>query len=193
MKTQYPDNQQCLAILQEYGTPSHVIGHCKAVSMVAVTVAKALNCHGFSFDVEIIRFAGMLHDIARKSENHHIVGADYLQQLGYPEAAKIVRAHMKHPIVENLYDSTETDIMCLGDRTVLESRYVGIDLRMEYIIDKARKFVDGDIAKVEAGIRKNFQQLKKYVCSIEEIIGMPMDQLIANAEQEAEGMESKIL
>lgn len=186
MKIQYPDNKECLSILQEYGTPSHVIGHCKAVSMVAVAVAKALNQHGFSFDVEVIRFAGMLHDIARKSEDHHIVGAEYLRQLGYEQAAMIVRAHMKHPIVKNVYDSTETDIMCLGDRTVLESQYVGVDLRMEYIIDKARKFVDGDIAKVEASIRKNFQQLKDYVASIENIIGMPMDRLVDNAQQEAE-------
>ncbi len=30
-------------------------------------------------------------------------------------------------------------MVCLGDRLVMEDRYVGLDSRIEYIIDKARR------------------------------------------------------
>ena len=32
---------------------------------------------------------------------------------------------------------TETDLLCFADRVVREDRFVGLKLRMEYIIDKS--------------------------------------------------------
>lgn len=42
----HPDRQQCYKYLEEYGTPAHVIGHCKGVAAVAYVLAKALNAAG---------------------------------------------------------------------------------------------------------------------------------------------------
>ena len=49
----------------QYGTPEHVIGHCRAVSFVAVKLAEELNKHGYSFDLSLVRGAGLAHDVAR--------------------------------------------------------------------------------------------------------------------------------
>ena len=40
---EHPDRKQCLEYLEAYGTPKHVIGHCKSVAAVAYMFGKALN------------------------------------------------------------------------------------------------------------------------------------------------------
>ena len=39
----HPNRQKCLEYLTEYGTPKHVVGHCKSVAAVAYMLGKALN------------------------------------------------------------------------------------------------------------------------------------------------------
>lgn len=43
---EHPDRQKCLEYLSEYGTPDHVVGHCKSVAAVAYMLGKALNDAG---------------------------------------------------------------------------------------------------------------------------------------------------
>lgn len=45
-KAGHPDRDQCLKMLSDYGTPAHVVGHCKAVSAVACIIGEALNRAG---------------------------------------------------------------------------------------------------------------------------------------------------
>ncbi len=40
---EHPDRKQCLEYLKQYGTPEHVIEHCKSVAAVAYLLGKALN------------------------------------------------------------------------------------------------------------------------------------------------------
>lgn len=40
---EHPDREQCLEYLRQYGTPPHVVGHCKSVAAVAYMLGKALN------------------------------------------------------------------------------------------------------------------------------------------------------
>lgn len=42
----HPDRQKCLKMLDEYGTPAHVTGHCKSVAAVACRLSRALNAVG---------------------------------------------------------------------------------------------------------------------------------------------------
>ncbi len=52
-------------LYQEYKTPRHVIGHCKEVTRVALTLGKVLNEHGYNLDLDLIKGAGLTHDVAR--------------------------------------------------------------------------------------------------------------------------------
>lgn len=174
----YPDKEKCLEMLKEYGTPPHVIRHCTAVAGVAVKTAKELNKHGFDLDTDLVMCAGMLHDIARKENDHPAVGAAYLREKGLDRAADIVKVHMRYPITKNVYESTETDMVCLGDRTVCEDEYVGVDKRMEYIINKAKRNAGDEVDKVVAIILEKKEELKQYISDIEKIIGMSFDELI---------------
>ena len=77
--------EECERILCKFGTPSHVIEHCKAVCEVATAIGNRLNESNkidSKINIELLFYSAMLHDIARVHENHEEVGADYLQELG---------------------------------------------------------------------------------------------------------------
>lgn len=44
--SRHPSREECLGYLAEYGTPKHVVGHCKSVAAVAYMLGKALNKAG---------------------------------------------------------------------------------------------------------------------------------------------------
>lgn len=154
-----------------FNTPSHVKGHCKEVTRVAMTIAKALNHCGYNLDTELIFGAGMCHDLARTSREHWNVGADFLVEKGYLQESEIVRAHMSHHFnpVDKL---NETDMICLGDRLVCENAYVGIDKRFQYIMDKAPK---------RPGVKEHLieqrELMRNLLRQIEQRIGVEIDAL----------------
>ena len=76
-----------------------------------------------------------------------------------------------HPITQ----ATETDLVCLADRLVKEDRYVGIDERVQYIIDKA---VRNGHPEAEPRILEKKEELKEFVHGIEVEIHMTVDELM---------------
>ena len=121
----------------KWKTPKHVIAHCRAVASVAVTLGRELNKNGYSLDLSLIRGSALAHDVARVEEEHAVKGAEILEDLGYGEEAAIVRVHMTYPRFHEKDQIDECDLVCLADRLVMEDRYVGLDARMEYIMNKA--------------------------------------------------------
>lgn len=113
-----------------------MIAHCRAVSRTAFMIGECLNDHGFSLDLDLIKGAGLAHDVARVQEQHAEVGARILAELGYHDEAAIVNVHMTYDF-HPFFALDETDLVCLGDRLVKEDRYVGLDERIDYILRKA--------------------------------------------------------
>ncbi|MBR6799988.1 MAG: HD domain-containing protein [Firmicutes bacterium] len=175
----HPDRQECERLLNEYKTPEHVKGHCRAVADMACTVAEELNKHGFDLDTELILAAGLLHDIARVEDRHWDVGAELMDELGYHEEAKIIKVHMTYSPFSDINDVNETDLVCLGDRTVLEDEYVGLDKRIDYVIDKAKK--NGN-PQAEPIILEKKKQTRGFISQIEDVIGMSLDDLMKGKE-----------
>lgn len=163
--------ETCEMLYERYGTPPHVIAHCKAVSHVAEIIARHLNEHGFHMDLALVKGAGLAHDVARVQDRHWDAGAEILENLGYSDEAAIVRVHMNfdfHPF-EKL---NETDMVCLGDRLVKEDRYVGLDERIEYILAKAPE--DPEVRK---RILRKKADTKVLMEKIEDTIGQSIDSL----------------
>ena len=209
----HPDRDRCMAYLAEYGTPPHVIGHCKAVAETACRIGAALNeaggtmapaisdvefeCfdkpRGFKgwridqektdmdtgiarpFDLALMEAAGLLHDMARVEENHWDAAADFCLERGLEEEAKIIRLHMQYEFTTDAWHFTEADLICIGDRLVLEDRYAGIDERMDYIIAKAER--NGHMQAREHILRKK-EETKVLLRQIEDRIGMSLDELM---------------
>ena len=160
-----------------FTTPAHVIGHCRAVSRVGLKLAEELNKHGYSFDLDLIKGAGLAHDVARTSEDHGGVCADALYELGYIDEADIVRMHMFYNI-QTIDKLTENDIVCLADKLVREDHYVGLWPRMDYLIEK----IPDDPVRVER-IKERWAELAVLQENIEKIIGCSLDSLFKDEEK----------
>lgn len=175
MKQKHPDRQQCQKFLDEYKTPAHVIGHCNAVADTAYKIGKALNQHGYDLDLELIMAAGMIHDIARVEDEHWNRGAEFMEKLGYQQEADIIRVHMHYAEFNPVDKINETDIISLADKLVLEDQYAGIDKRMDYILEKAKK---AGRPGAEEAIMKKKADTKVFIGEIEAIIGTTFDLLM---------------
>ncbi len=160
-------------LYEEFDTPIHVINHCKGVCNTAMKIGQELVNHGVNLDLDLIYGAAMSHDVARTSENHGEVMAEKLYEMGYVDESDIVRVHMHYDGFSQLNKINETDIVCLGDRTVKEDKYVGIDKRIEYIIDKAGRKPD-----VTKRILKKKKETVKFIKMIEDIVGKSIDEMV---------------
>ncbi len=168
----YPDMKQCMKMLDRYGTPEHVIGHCKAVAFTACAIGAELKKHGSDLNIPLILAAGLLHDMARTSQDHEKVAADHLSGLGLDDIADIVRVHMRYPKFNELPDINETDLVCLGDRLCIFDQYAGVDPRMDYIIRKCN-----NDPRAEKVINENRLQIHHLLDDIEGVIGISVDDL----------------
>lgn len=165
--------KECLELLQEYNTPLHVVRHCKAVAEAAVKLAIALNEKGSNLNIELIRGAALIHDIARVEENHEEKGAQIARSLGYDDEADIIRVHMTYNLKKEIDELTEVDMVCFGDRVVKEDKYVGLSERMSYILDKIKDKPDA-VKRIK--IKKTETEL--LLSKIEDRLGITIDELM---------------
>jgi putative nucleotidyltransferase with HDIG domain len=173
MVKKHPSREECLTMLKEYDTPDHVIRHCEAVADTALKIAGALVEKGLCFDMQLIRAAGLLHDIARVEKRHWISGAVFARKSGYKEEAAIIKKHMNHTFKTDPAKLKELDLVCLGDRLILEDKYVGVDARMEYLIKK----INADERTIKFIMAKK-EITRTLVNNIERLIGKTIDELI---------------
>lgn len=156
----------------DWATPDKVKAHCKAVSDVGVKLGEELNKHGYSLDLSLIKGAGLAHDVARTKERHDLIGWDILEKMGYKDEADIVKVHMRYPKFNDVDNLNECDIVCLADRLVKENKYVGLDERIDYILDKAK-----DSPEAIEHILKNKKEIGALIDDIEKVIGVTLDRL----------------
>lgn len=169
--------EDCFHLLKREETPEKVIRHCCKVSEVACLLGEALNQQEMNFDLDLIRVSGMLHDIARAKEEHWIVGADILSSMGYHREAHIIKHHMNHTPTTRLELLTELDLICLADRTVLENKFVGLDERMDYVLNKAKSHPD-----VIAIILAKKTITEDIIRKIEDKVQMTLEELVLKGD-----------
>ena len=80
---------------------------------------------------------------------------------------------MKYPKYNEIENLDECDIICLADRIVKENKYVGLDERIEYIINKVP---EGNPEIIERILLKK-EETKDVLDKIAQIIGKTMDEL----------------
>ena len=125
-----------------FDTPPHVKAHCRGVTQCAIKLAQAMmesDPDKYHLDMALIYGAGMVHDMARKSDRHEIVAADALAEMGYVQESEIVRQHMRCNVYHDIDEITEADLLYLSDRMVQEDTFVGLEKRFEYIRNKMIK------------------------------------------------------
>lgn len=162
-----PNKEECCEILREYGTPEHVIRHSETVAKVSIAIGKELISKGLKLNINLIESASYLHDIARTKSKHDLVGSKYLYEMGLIDISEVIKDHTFHRITDDITELTETDVLCIADRMVIEDKYVGPKKRMNYITEKAvLKF--GDDKRGELNLKAEsfidfIERLEKYI------------------------------
>ncbi|MBK5246119.1 MAG: HDIG domain-containing protein [Peptostreptococcaceae bacterium] len=169
----YITKEYAMELLENNQTPEHVILHCMEVARVSEILAGELNKHGYNLSLKVVKGAAMLHDISRVDENHGEVGARIAESKGYQREADIIKNHMHYSITNDIRNLSEMDIVCLGDRMVKEDEYVGLRLRMDYILNKFKNNPKAEEI-IKTRILENGILLKK----IEKLIGNNIDDLM---------------
>lgn len=117
----------CMRLLKAVGVSEKIENHCKAVLDKGTQIAELLNAHGKALNLNNIRCASLLHDIARKYHDHAQIAEKWLKSIGFAEIAEIVRCH--HDI--DCTEISEKAVLYLADKLISEDKEVTLEERFE--------------------------------------------------------------
>ena len=140
-----PTVEECFNILNDNQVPFHIIEHSITVARVGLTLAMALKesrpLHE-GLDIELVAVACLLHDV-KKMEciehgcDHAEAGSDYLNALGLPDVASLVRQHYRlDPENKDFSRIKEVHLLYYADNRVKHHEIVDIDERFEDLIER---------------------------------------------------------
>jgi len=167
---------ECDALLNDrLQVSSAVAAHGRAVADVAVRIGETLNRAGFSLNLQLIRAAALVHDLARGEPEHARRGAKLLRDLDMPLMAAIVETHMDMSAGEEK-PVREAEVVFLADKLVREDRFVGL-------AERFRVRLDDDHADPRAleSARRKFETARLMGERIEAVIGRSLESLLAKA------------
>lgn len=163
-----PDMEECCSILGLYKVPENIRRHCRKVTEVSVEILRSLDKAGCGLDEYALKAAAMLHDIAKKEKNHARAGEKTLKEIGYEKVGSIIGSHTDIE-VDDEEGVTESEILFLADKLVIEDKVVSVEERFKPCINKykdnreilrnienRRDAVYKIIKKIEAATGKNF-------------------------------------
>jgi len=175
--------RQALELLEKYKLPENVVGHCKAVSKIAVEVAEKMNARGTArVDVEKVRAVGLLHDIGRirflketgrmetTEERHEEESRKILEKEGLPGLAGIIVKHgiqtVLHPSELNIYEK----ILIYADASVIGDKRCSVDERYDYLVRKYGSNGNAEDVKLFAALKRNWPKVEMVAREIEGLV-----------------------
>lgn len=138
---QIPSRQQCLSLIRQMNMLDHIVVHSFQVCRVAIFLADHMGSGPSSLSRNLVQAAALLHDITKTRsfttrENHALTGAQFLNEMGYPEVGHIVEQHVRLDSYAASDFPTEAEIVNYADKRVLHDRIVTLKERMDYILEK---------------------------------------------------------
>ena len=124
-----PTAEECRALMTQVAqVPEAVWRHCQATARVAAALAAAVNRSGALLDMELVRSAALVHDIAKTQAGHAAAGAKQLAALGFPRVAAVVGVHMEIATdPDQALD--EAQLVFLADKLLEGERLSGLNAR----------------------------------------------------------------
>lgn len=132
-----PSLAQCMAWLDEWDVPDNVRAHSAVVANSAYVLAVLMRNRGILVDPVLTHRGGLLHDIDKiatlKMDGvHGGMGAEFLDEQGYPEMADILRDHIMSSILaQGIGDrGWENKLVFFCDKLVEGDQLVPFDQRL---------------------------------------------------------------
>ena len=134
-----PSEETCRRLMADWGMLENIVAHSLQVCRVSLLLTDHLNHAGLNR--ELIRAAALLHDITKTRsfhtrENHDETGELLLEDLGYPEVARIVGQHVFLKRHDASVVPAEAEVINYADKRVLHDRIVPLGERMGYILER---------------------------------------------------------
>jgi putative nucleotidyltransferase with HDIG domain len=139
-----PTQEQCFLLMCKMKMMDHIVVHSMQVCRVATFLAAHLDPRRNRLNHDLIRAAALLHDITKTrsfktEENHALTGGQLLAEQGYSEVGNLVRQHVRLDAYPDPVTLGEAEIINYADKRVLHDRIVGLDKRLDYILEKYGK------------------------------------------------------
>ena len=145
--------------------PEHIVAHCIQVCRVAMLLVDHLKVSEKGLNRPLIEAAALLHDIMKMKSLegvkgwHDQTGASYVEELGYPEVANLVRQHVRLDEYFASDSISDAEIVNYSDKRVLHDKVVPLEERGNYIIE--RYAVTEEIRKRVQTFWKKTEDLEK--------------------------------
>jgi CTP:molybdopterin cytidylyltransferase MocA len=167
-----PTLNECEAILDELAVFEHIVRHGRKVAEVAEKLTVRLNDAGLHLNLALVKAAATLHDVAKGKPDHARAGAQILEDLGFPEVARLVGLHMDCDFQK---DATldEGAIVYLADKFVQGERIVSLAVRFQ------RKFAAARGNGTLQFVQKRWETAQRMVAAVEHILGTDVQRIIS--------------
>ncbi|MCX7828850.1 MAG: NTP transferase domain-containing protein [Thermanaerothrix sp.] len=126
-RMEIPDREECLEMLNIYGTPSDAVSHSLAVCGAAMKMADALLSKGVQLDVPLLEAGCLLHDIAKGNGDHEAAGESFLKGLGFERLGDMVGSHRDLP---ERVRTLEAEVLFLADKSVKGTGFITLEDRL---------------------------------------------------------------
>lgn len=168
-----PSAEECEVILNEiHKIPEDRYRHCRKVADLALEIGQELTKGGHKLDLEVVRTASLLHDIAKGQPKHDLVGGQILREMGFEGIADIVAVHTDLPQF-NPGAALEAKIVFLADKFIKGTTPVSLEER--YNKDDRPFAVTPEI---EANINRRKMGAVQVKQEIEKLLGYPLEKLV---------------
>ena len=169
-----PSDAECRVLMEQIQRlPSPIAEHGRAVARVALRLAQAVKAGGAAIDVELVRTAALLHDIARTRKNHAQAGAQLLADHGFSRLAPVVGTHMDLDVrLDQPIDAAQ--VVFLADKLMDGDRYADVEQRFRRKMEK----YGSDSQAVEA-IARRLENALLISAKVQRITGRSIEAIMA--------------
>lgn len=162
-----PSSGECESILSIRGVAPPLLHHLKAVANIACSIALALNEKGFSFNIDLIRASGLLHDISKGMPDHAHHGAALLRSMGFSRVAEVVASHMEFDFSDGKL--SEAALIYLADKLVRGDTLITLNQRFRPAFTRFR--YDTEALK---GVKRRLVTARKIAVTVEKELGIAL-------------------
>lgn len=168
-----PTDAECVTILDEIcRVAPDIRQHSLKVADIALLISRALNDSGHRTDIDAVRAAAMLHDIAKGQPEHDAVGGRILESMGFGSIGGIVAVHTDLP-GRDADIPLESKIIFLADKFVDGTALVSIEARYRAANDRF-----ATSPEIEANIATRKARALAVKHELELQVGYPLEKLI---------------
>jgi molybdenum cofactor cytidylyltransferase len=174
-----PDDEECDVILNDIcRVHPDRIKHGFKVAKAAAAIGRALDTAGQEVDIEVVRKAAILHDIAKGQRKHDIAGGELLRELGFGKIANIVAVH-SDLAGGNKRLPLEAKIVYLADKLIEGEKFVSLEERYR---SSKRRF--GVTPEIQAAIDERLRVAQGVKRDFEALLGRSIESIIAANREE---------